>query len=507
MDSSKRRVLGKLDVVSPTPQRHGPADNLECPICCETMVSLEQLNRHLDDSHFSEKSVGKEQESCRSQLNRFQSKKTINLDLLDGNRFTLHESTGNSPPIPTPIPRKHWQKPRGNDKCHHERCKRKLGIKNGIVNCRKCGLLFCNMHTLYDVKLNSELQYDPRFGSWSRCCRNCYVNKPELAIPQGGSNDLTQKFVNHRCLKLEAKQLEAAKVENRLDKFILYFRDSKRVAMKSFEQSVVMWRPDHEVNFCPRCNKPFGFSPKHLQIERKHHCRLCGDIFCGDGCSMEVPISMLAAFLAKECSAEGFLRICYSCKHLLYNKRIFEKDVSSDPGEALKIDEQMMQLQKKINTFLPQFKEVMSNLQSTSEDIEKAAMGRKKLMAYFSKFDKLTKRIGVLIQSYSGPKDELKLMKSIHQTALTFLQENMVSLKSVPKVVSPAEPLKKSKKEVREMRETLMVLREQSFLLDDMIEKSKRSRKFDDMKSLEVSKGDLETEIEKLTVALGDEGF
>lgn len=508
MDPAKRRVLGKVDVVSPTPQRQNP---FECPVCNEAMLTLEQLNRHLDDSHFSQNPIENEQDDARgwlkSQINRSQSRKIVNLDLLDGNRFTLHDSTGTSPPNPTPIPRKHWQKPRGDDKCNHDKCRRRLGIKNGVVNCRKCGLLFCNMHTLYDVKLDSELQYNPRSGSWARCCRKCYLNKPELAIPQARTRDLSQEFENHRSLKLEAKQLEAAKVENRLDKFILYFQDPKRIPMKSFQQSVVLWRSDHEVDFCPRCKTPFGFSPKKLQLERKHHCRLCGDVFCGDGCSMEVPISMLSAFLGKECSAEGALRICYSCKHLLYNKRLFEKDVCSEPSETLRIDEQMVQLQKKINSFLPEFKKTMSNLQSTPQDIEKAAMGRKRLMGYFSKLDKLTKRIDALNQSFAGSKDELKVMKSIHQIALTFLQENMVSLKSVPRMASPSEPLKKSKKEVREMRETLMVLREQSFLLDDMIEKSKRGRKFDDMKSLEVSKSDLEGEIERLTTALGDEGF
>lgn len=36
------------------------------------------------------------------------------------------------------------------------------------------------------------------------------------------------------------------------------------------------WVPDRDVNNCFKCDEKF-----HSIIRRKHHCRYCGQIFCG----------------------------------------------------------------------------------------------------------------------------------------------------------------------------------------------------------------------------------
>lgn len=36
------------------------------------------------------------------------------------------------------------------------------------------------------------------------------------------------------------------------------------------------WVPDHKVNKCTRCKKDFTF------FYRKHHCRICGHVFCAN---------------------------------------------------------------------------------------------------------------------------------------------------------------------------------------------------------------------------------
>ena len=36
------------------------------------------------------------------------------------------------------------------------------------------------------------------------------------------------------------------------------------------------WVPDNKVNKCTKCNKGFTF------LYRKHHCRICGNVFCNN---------------------------------------------------------------------------------------------------------------------------------------------------------------------------------------------------------------------------------
>ncbi|KAF6017171.1 ZFYVE21 [Bugula neritina] len=48
------------------------------------------------------------------------------------------------------------------------------------------------------------------------------------------------------------------------------------------------WVPDNEVNNCQKCNKTFNFT------NRKHHCRRCGQIFCGKDVSHKLPLPRLS---------------------------------------------------------------------------------------------------------------------------------------------------------------------------------------------------------------------
>ena len=45
------------------------------------------------------------------------------------------------------------------------------------------------------------------------------------------------------------------------------------------KDNIPRWLPDKIAKFCKECNTKFNF------FNRKHHCRVCGDIFCGDCCN------------------------------------------------------------------------------------------------------------------------------------------------------------------------------------------------------------------------------
>lgn len=59
---------------------------------------------------------------------------------------------------------------------------------------------------------------------------------------------------------------------------------------KALEQTIVSWQDDASVGRCPFCQQDFsGYS------FRRHHCRTCGRVVCGDpntGCSSEVGLSI-----------------------------------------------------------------------------------------------------------------------------------------------------------------------------------------------------------------------
>lgn len=61
---------------------------------------------------------------------------------------------------------------------------------------------------------------------------------------------------------------------------------------KELEQSVVTWEDDASVARCPFCLQEFS-----NYTYRRHHCRLCGRVVCGDpktGCSSEMGLNVAA---------------------------------------------------------------------------------------------------------------------------------------------------------------------------------------------------------------------
>lgn len=61
---------------------------------------------------------------------------------------------------------------------------------------------------------------------------------------------------------------------------------------KALEQTVVSWQDDASVAKCPFCQQEFA-----SYTFRRHHCRTCGRVVCGDpatACSSEVGLSVSA---------------------------------------------------------------------------------------------------------------------------------------------------------------------------------------------------------------------
>jgi rabenosyn-5 len=175
------------------------SDRLICPICNDQMVTLLQLNRHIDDEHQNldepqQVEVKNWFQRRVDEAKKFPPLAVLNqkfmaLDVFESNTpqtATLPKpSSGHSTPEAAPKPRDpeedvtrgHWQRPAYGDTCAEPACGKRIGGTSGSVNCRKCGRLFCEEHTLYQMKLSRSAQHDPVRGVWCRVCESCYKSR------------------------------------------------------------------------------------------------------------------------------------------------------------------------------------------------------------------------------------------------------------------------------------------------------------------------------------------
>jgi hypothetical protein len=258
-----------------------------------------------------------------------------NLDVFEPNEISRSSSYTGTGPAAEPsrsdqdevITREHWQKRGAHDGCSEPACGKRLTSANGAVNCRKCGRLFCDEHTMYQMKLSRSAQHEPVRGVWCRVCETCYKSRegyndrhgrlcrkriPNVAlglISTGCERDHTSDFDKLRRKTVDQTLLEVARLEKRLTKLtqlltsppaipsgsggLLWQLPGVRNQRKAIEQSVVAWEDDANALRCPFCQQEFT-----TYTFRRHHCRLCGRVVCGDpltDCSKEVGLNVAAS--------------------------------------------------------------------------------------------------------------------------------------------------------------------------------------------------------------------
>lgn len=208
------------------------------------------------------------------------------------------------------ITRNHWQRTTNNDLCTDPACGKNLGPLNGSINCRSCGRLFCEEHTMYQMKLSRSANHEPVRGYWARVCETCYKSREGYNDHTGTSRDHISMFVDLRRRKVERQNLEVSRLEKRLTKLTRLLANppetltasnssllapvssltGQKNARKLIEQSVVTWEDDDAVSKCPFCQQEFG-----SWTFRRHHCRICGRVVCADpqtGCSSEIRLNV-----------------------------------------------------------------------------------------------------------------------------------------------------------------------------------------------------------------------
>jgi rabenosyn-5 len=145
----------------------------------------------------------------------------------------------------------------------------------------------------------------------------------------------------------------------------------------------------------------------------------------------------------------------------------------------------------------------------TKAQLDEAQKVRKRLLDLFTQYDATSKRI---IQSPSSSPTDVRVQTAMNQSAIQFLQMHMLPLQSLPKILSGKgkngkSPLSEngiSSTKEKELKEKMMVLEEQKFLVENMIEKAKKGRRVEEVGALKESMEDLSGEIEKIKQELGE---
>lgn len=176
-------------------------------------VTLLQLNRHLDDEHRNLEDERQDEVKDWFQIQvekakKFQPLAVLNqklkgLDVFESNSNNLVPPSSSTPPATRSsssnlhpsasasaspaeprvfdpeelVTRTHWQQRSLYDVCLEPMCEKRLTVTTGCVNCRKCGRLFCEEHTMYQMKLSRFARHEPVRGVWCRVCETCYKSR------------------------------------------------------------------------------------------------------------------------------------------------------------------------------------------------------------------------------------------------------------------------------------------------------------------------------------------
>jgi len=129
-------------------------------------------------------------------------------------------------------------------------------------------------------------------------------------------NEQNNDIIDYSFIQTPNKITEDGKEDNSKKGNLLLLSDAPEVLGPPTRSH---WKPDSEVKACAACQRPFTF------INRRHHCRRCGDIFCNQCASYTFRLDRNCKIDSK-----GVLsRVCRSCYNI-YQKEFINSIRESD---------------------------------------------------------------------------------------------------------------------------------------------------------------------------------
>ncbi|KAI9274329.1 hypothetical protein BDA99DRAFT_235159 [Phascolomyces articulosus] len=460
------------------------------------------------------------------------------------------------------VTREHWQREGTHDTCGIPGC----GKRAGKQHCRHCGKLFCDPHMQYEMKLDARARHDPVNGIWCRVCRGCYIGRQGYVETSGATRSLTAQFLKKRSKTIDRVHLESNRLEKRLEKLARihhcadtggspHYRNSSpspslaslsldrtdsisskdssigsvmsprsgfvsngnsilsmKLKYRDGEQSVTRWEDDKSVHQCPLCTSTFTIT------NRKHHCRLCGRVVCGNvKCSKMIPLFLN---MSSDCFDEepvGDTRACRDCQRSVFRRKLRHEE-AMHPMPIIQLYHQLTITRQKIEKLLPRFHDIIIIIDKekvthqSKETYQTAATIRKSLLDNFALYDTLAKSIKALPARSPSFR---RLQSNVCTSANMYLQQNMLPLQMLPRILKPekhggkpASPNGKaitngkssppSSMKKQDLQLQLQAFQEQEKLVEGFIQDAQHARKFDDVKTLKESLAELHDEIARI---------
>ncbi|KDR81491.1 hypothetical protein GALMADRAFT_239465 [Galerina marginata CBS 339.88] len=322
--------------------------------------------------------------------------------------------------------------------------------------------------------------------------------------------------------------------------------NTTKTDIRAAEQRITPWQDDAIVTKCPLCLTIF-----HPLTNRKHHCRLCGQIICslpvkhpqrkvlcsvlfvvdaptreieevGEGVDYGVKrrrtdsITGLQGRLEEEDKFLKGVRVCRECRPILLKQQYYRQTRFVPP--FVNLYENFISLEVDIEDSLPLFQELLLSLNHHDQPTKEASAARKRLLNSFAQYDKLSKRIRALPCPNGPGSSQDRVQAAILTRANLFLQKNMFPLQSLPtpQPSSNVPAASKSSNSVNiaalsnisididsALAHSLQPLLEQESLLESFVAEAQMQRKFEDVKTLKSNLAEIRQEIERIVEGKG----